>query len=133
MMRVAINGLHLIPGRLGGLETYLHELLRDLATAKRPEYELVIYSSRKYASAFDAYRDSFQVIPLDVNVDRAVARIWFEQTRLSKFVQRDRIDILHSSGYTAPSMKVCRTVMTVHDLCYLEIPEMTCLPCNSSH
>ncbi|MCA9011707.1 MAG: glycosyltransferase family 4 protein [Planctomycetaceae bacterium] len=123
-MRVAINGLHLIPGRLGGLETYLHELLRDLATAKPPEHELVIYSSSKYASAFDAYRDSFQVIPIDVNVDQTVARIWFEQTRLSKFVQRDRIDILHSSGYTAPSMKACRTIMTVHDLCYLEIPEM---------
>lgn len=121
-MRVAINGLHLIPGRLGGLETYLHELLRDLAKAKRPEHELLIYTSGKYASAFDAYRDSFQVIPVDVNADKASERIWFEQTRFAKLVQRDHVDILHSSGYTAPTIKVCRTVMTVHDLCYLEIP-----------
>jgi glycosyltransferase involved in cell wall biosynthesis len=64
------------------------------------------------------------VVPIEVNVDRAIGRIWFEQTGLSRLVRRDRVDVLHSSGYTAPTMNACRTVMTVHDLCYLEIPEM---------
>ncbi len=123
-MRIAINGMHLIPGRLGGLETYLHELIRDLIAAKRPDSSIYIYCSAKYASAFQAYRDTCHLIPVEVNVDRALARIWFEQYGLEKLIKRDRIDILHSSGYTAPLMKACRTVMTVHDLCYLEIPKM---------
>ena len=115
-MRIAINGLHLIPGRLGGLETYLHELVRDLITARRPDSSIVIYCSAKYASAFQAYRQECQIVPIEVDVDRAIARIWFEQYGLVKLIKRDRIDVLHSSGYTAPVMKACRTVMTVHDL-----------------
>ena len=123
-MRIAINGMHLVPGRLGGLETYLHELVRELITAKRPDTSIVIYCSAKYASVFQAYRDECQIAPIEVDVDRSIARIWFEQFGLEKLIKRDRIDVLHSSGYTAPVMKSCRTVMTVHDLCYLEIPKL---------
>ncbi len=120
-LRIGLNCLHLSPGRLGGLETYMLNLLDDLS-AFGGEHEFFLFCAAKYASFFEPWSSHFQLVPLDVDADSTPSRIAFEQFQLARHLRENRIDVLHSSGYTAPLTKVCRTVMTVHDLNYLEIP-----------
>lgn len=122
-MRIGFNCLHVIPGHLGGLETFIHSLLEDVSKVPA-SIELIIFCSAQYKSVFDKYQPRFQVVDFDVNVNSASRRIRFEQFRLPQQLVNHRIDILHSSGYTAPITKCCKTVMSVHDLNYIEIPRV---------
>ncbi len=122
-MRIGFNCLHIIPGRLGGLESYLHSLLADVGKTTMAN-EFVIFCSRQYASVFDKYKDRFTVVELDVNPHSTPRRIYYEQFILSSQLPKHKIDVLHSSGYTAPVTRTCKTVMAVHDLNYIEIPKM---------
>ena len=45
-MRLGVNTLFLIPGDVGGSQTYLCETLRALA-AERPDWELVFFTQRE--------------------------------------------------------------------------------------
>lgn len=121
-MRVGLNLLHLIPGKLGGLETYAVNLLDDLR--RTSGLEIFILCATKYAGYFAPWARDFTVVPLDVAVDSTPRRILHEQLFLAREVRRLRLDVLHSSGYTAPVSVPCRKVMTVHDLNYLEIPDL---------
>jgi glycosyltransferase involved in cell wall biosynthesis len=122
-MRIGYNCLHLLPGQLGGLETFLHGLLDDVGQAQS-NHELVIFCSSRYQSEFNRYADRFELIGLDVNVHSAAKRIHYEQFELPKTAANRGIDVLHSSGYTGPMTKRCKTVMNVHDLNYIEIPKL---------
>lgn len=122
-MRIGFNCLHVIPGHLGGLETFIHSLLEDVSKVPS-SVELAIFCSTQHKNVFQKYRPRFEIVDLDVNVNSASRRIRFEQFRLPQQLAQHRIDILHSSGYTAPITKRCKTLMSVHDLNYVEIPRM---------
>ena len=122
-MRIGFNCLHIIPGRLGGLETFIHSLLEDISQAP-PTIELVIFCSTQYKTVFQKYHPRFEIVDFDVNVNSASQRIRFEQFRLPQQLTKHRIDMLHSSGYTAPITKRCKILMSVHDLNYIEIPRI---------
>lgn len=122
-MRIGLNCLHIIPGKLGGLETYMINLLDDLRQIA-DKHQIFVFCAEKYESYFRSWATQFQIVPLPVNVDSALRRIFYEQMRLRSELTRYGIELLHSSGYTSPVWVPCRKVVTVHDLNYLEIPSI---------
>jgi len=124
-MRIGVNTLFLIPGEVGGTETYLREVL--LAMAKYPDgIEWVLFTNREN----DAYlrrifgsfpQFAFHALPL--RATNRYARIIREQVDLPFRVASSHVDLLWSPGYTAPFFAPCPQVVTIPDMQYRRYPE----------
>ncbi|HEY4181750.1 MAG TPA: glycosyltransferase family 1 protein [Kofleriaceae bacterium] len=120
-MRIGLNALYLIPGKVGGTEIYARNLIRSLVAAC-PNDEFVLYVAREAAETFPLAANLREVVcPIDA--ESRPARLGYEQTVLPYRAKRDGIDVLHSLGYTAPLVAPCPSVVTLHDLNYHFHPE----------
>lgn len=124
-MKIGINALFLIPKEVGGTETYLCEILRELAETHK-QVELVLFTNlendellRKHFGRFNQV--SFRL--LNFKATNRYARIIREQTELPFTARRAGVDVLWSPGYTAPFFSPCPQVVTIHDMQYKTHPE----------
>jgi glycosyltransferase involved in cell wall biosynthesis len=116
-MRIGHNLLFMIPGVVGGTQTYALSLIRALAAAdERNEY--VVYVNRESAGIDITDAPNFRIVQCDVRASSRPKRYAYEQGVLPVKVRRDRIDVLHSMGYVGPLFSPCPHVVTVHDLIY---------------
>jgi glycosyltransferase involved in cell wall biosynthesis len=121
-MRVAINGMFLIPNRVGGSETYLRGLVDGLARIDTgDEYLLVV--GPEGASSFDLPTPGWRVCTSPIPSRRRAARLLLEQTWLPLICLRTRCDVIHSAGYTAPLLSHTRGVVSILDMNYKRHPE----------
>ena len=121
-MRIGINSLFLIPGKVGGTETALRNLVRKLQEIDR-ENDYVLYTNRENAGTFELHQENFREVRCPLRATSRPSRIAWEQLLLPLQALRDRLDVLHSPGYTAPLMLPCASVVTIHDLNYHFFPE----------
>jgi len=123
-MRIGINTLFMIPGEVGGSETYLCETLRALLAQDGDEY--VLFTNREN---HDICRKRFgdcprlRCDPLNFRAGNRYARIVREQTQLPAHVFRAGVDVLWSPGYTAPLFARCPQVLSVLDMQYKSHPD----------
>ena len=114
-MRVGINLLYLIPGHVGGTETYAEGLLEGLARVSKDD-EFIIFVNREAATWPLPDKPNFEKVVCPISARNRAFRYLFEQARLPKMAQRRGVDVLHSLGYVAPIVSRCASVVTVHDL-----------------
>jgi glycosyltransferase involved in cell wall biosynthesis len=129
-MKIGVNTLFMIPGEVGGTETYLNECLKailDLDTGIR----LSLFTTRDNDEALRhvlAGRDGVDFHRLNFSATRRPVRILREQTELPRLAGRTGVEVLWSPGYTAPLFGPCPQVVTVHDMQYKTYPEDLSLP-----
>lgn len=124
-MKIGINALFLIPGQVGGAETYLRRTLAAMAR-NHPEHELVVFCNRenRHLLARDlAAGGNVCLIDMHVRASQRAARIVCEQVDLPGVVRRSGVEILWSPGYTMPLRCPCPRLTTVLDLQYRHFPE----------
>ena len=124
-MKIGVNTLFFIPKEVGGTETYLTEVLREMATLSGPD-QFILFTNREndghLRRLLSAYPNvSFHCLP--VRAMNRYARILAEQTILPLKVAQAAVDILWSPGYTAPFFVFCPQVVTIHDMQYKRYPE----------
>ncbi len=123
-MKIGINTLFLIPGEVGGSETYLFQTLRALL-ALDPALETVLFTT---ASNEAALRDAFGTAPgttfvnLPFDARCRPVRIVREQTDLPRLARRHAVDVLWSPGYTAPLGYRGPQAVTIYDMQYKTFP-----------
>jgi glycosyltransferase involved in cell wall biosynthesis len=117
-MLIGINLLYLIPGKVGGTETYARELIPHLAKNN----QLILFCGRETAQTFDE-SENIKVVTLPLFSVNRVARLLAEQTLLPLFALFHRVDVLFSLGYSAPVVHFQSSVVTIHDLNYHYHPE----------
>lgn len=117
-MRIGINLLYLIPGAVGGTETYARELIPELAKTNK----LLVFCDRATAKTF-VPSDNLQIVQLPFNSSNRFLRLILEQTLLPILVLIHRVDVLLSLGYSAPFIHFCPSVVTIHDLNWYYHPE----------
>lgn len=120
-LRIGINALYLIPSRVGGSEIYLRRLLAALARID-PVNHYVIFTNRENRGSFPL-GENFTEHPCPVRAFFRPGRIAWEQAVLPRRVRKERIDVLHSPGFTAPLFCPCPSVVTILDTIYLEFPD----------
>jgi glycosyltransferase involved in cell wall biosynthesis len=127
-MRIGINALFLQkPMVAAGL--HLYHLLEGLdAFDRRNDYVLLSPRFRKaYATRFPQLTaDRFRRIEVFTKVARLgdnVEKLWWEQIGLVQAVTREKVDLLHCPYFTAPVTQTCPTVVTIHDVIPLVLPE----------
>jgi glycosyltransferase involved in cell wall biosynthesis len=121
-MRIAINGMFLIPNRVGGSETYLRSLVDGLVRLHTTD-EYVLVVGPESAPSFHLAAPGWRVCASPVVSRRRLARLLLEQTWLPLLAVRARCEVIHSAGYTAPLRSATRRVVSIHDMNYKRHPE----------
>jgi len=107
--------LYLIPGVVGGTETYAVSLIRALASLDR-ENKYVLYVSREAAGLEWPEAPNFRRVVCPVRAVSRPARYAWEQAVLPLQLAQFRPRVVHSLGYVAPLLAPCPSVVTIHDL-----------------
>ena len=121
-MRIGINALFMIPGGVGGSETYLRNLITHLGRIDQTN-EYVVFTNKESSNTFGLTGSNFREILCPIRAAFRPARVIYEQLLLPLQAERYGIDVLHSAGYTAPAVLPCRSVVTIYDLNFLHYPE----------
>lgn len=119
---VALNLVFLVPGEVGGMETYARELIPRLAA--REDVELLCLVNREAAEAGGGPWGEvcpMQVVP--VHARSRVAWVRGEQQYVPRMAAAVGADLVHSLASTAPLWGRVPRVTTIHDLNYLMVPE----------
>ncbi len=127
-MRVGINALFLLPGRVGGSEIYIRHLVKWLERVD-DQNEYVIFINRESAGVFEplgargSATPKMKVVSCPVRASSRPARILWEQIALPIQVKYHKLDVLFSAGMTAPFFCPARSVLVIYDLQHVNMPE----------
>lgn len=118
--KIGINLLYLLPGIVGGTETYATGLLHGLASVA-PNSEFVVFVNREASDWPLPSSPRFTRIVCPINGSNRAWRYFFEQIQLPNFLRKTQVDLVHSLGYVGPLSSPCPSVVTIHDTNYLDI------------
>jgi len=121
-MRIGINALFLIPGKVGGSEVYLRNLICHLAKIDR-QNEYILFTNRENSGTFQLSQPNFTEVLCPIKASFRPARVLWEQFILPLQAKKYKIEVLHSPGYTAPLLAFCRSIVTIHDMNCFHYPE----------
>ncbi|MDI6766949.1 MAG: glycosyltransferase family 1 protein [Bacteroidota bacterium] len=119
-MKIGINLLYLIPGVVGGTETYAWGLLNGLAKVDQKN-EFIVFLNREAAHWQLPSINNFVRVVCPVSGSNRWGRYFFEQVKLPRLLQKYNIDLVHSLGYVSPLLTNRVSVVTIHDLNYRDI------------
>lgn len=123
MKKVGINLLWMVPGVVGGSETYLTRLLRGLAERDTEQMAYTIFALPQFAEAHPDLMSSFDVAFAPLSGQMKSFRVAGENSWLAKQTRKRSIDLMHHGGGTMPLVRTTRSVLTIHDLQFLFYPE----------
>ena len=121
-MRIVLNGLFLIPNRVGGSENYLRGLVHGLAEVDE-EHEYILCLGPEAAPTFEPPSSRWRMLVSPRPSRLRAVRIALEQTWLPRIAAGLRVDVIHSAGYTGPIASNAARVTTIHDMNYKRHPE----------
>jgi glycosyltransferase involved in cell wall biosynthesis len=121
-LRIGVNALYLIPGRVGGTEIYLRGLLGALAETDAFN-RYFVFTNRETGRDLTPAAENFTEVRQPVRASSRPARILWEQTALPLWAAGLRLDAMLNPGFTAPLLAGCPQVTVFHDLQHLRHPE----------
>ncbi|MEA2479170.1 MAG: hypothetical protein QOJ07_1092, partial [Thermoleophilaceae bacterium] len=122
-MHVGLNLVYLVPGEIGGMETYARELIPRLVS-ERPDLKLTAFVNREAAKAGGGpWGELIPAVTIPVRATNRIEWVRGEQQLLPVAARRAGVDLVHSLATTAPAWGAFRRVATIHDLIYKRYPE----------
>src|SRR6185437_253345 len=116
-MRIGLNLLYLLPGVVGGTETYATHLIEALSDLDRAN-DYLIFVNREAAGFPLKTGPNFKRIVCPVSAVHRGLRYGWEQAMLPLQLQQHGVDVVHSLGYVGPLWPGRPHVITIHDLNY---------------
>jgi glycosyltransferase involved in cell wall biosynthesis len=121
-IRIGINALYLIPGKVGGTEIYLRSLLTALAQLDS-DNQYFVFTNAETGPDLVPEKSNFHYAPQFVHATIRPARILWEQLVLPFVARRRRIQVMFNPGFVAPLFGPCPNVTVFHDLQHKRYPE----------
>src|SRR5208282_932459 len=122
-MRIGIDLIWLVPRLGGGMDSHVRGLLNGLA-AIDSENQYDLYTTQANHDSFEGLPNNFRRV-LFRGVNQSLAsRLFSEQVTLGWQLNRHRLDVLHSPGFTMPLLTPVPRVFTVHDLKVYALPDI---------
>lgn len=122
MKKVGINLLWMVPGKVGGSETYLTRLLNGLAE-RASELDYTIFALQQFGDVYPDLAKTFKTATAPVTGQLKSFRVAGENSWLAAQCRIRNIDLVHHAGGTVPIIRTARPILTIHDLQYLYYPE----------
>ena len=118
-MRIALDGLPLCQS-LTGIGHYTFELAQHLAELD-PGDRIDLISPRSFVVSLPASK-SGQNLQLLNPTRSPILRYWWKAA-LPGYLKRNDIAVFHGTNYELPHSSICATVVTIHDLSTLLLPD----------
>lgn len=103
--------------RAAGVSRYIYNLVRCLHDADPTSRYTALVG--EHVQGWLGIGQQISRVPMN----RPLARVLWEQTRLPFQLRSLRADLLHAPVNVAPLQSVCPTVVTVHDLSFIHYPD----------
>src|SRR5215212_4813070 len=117
-MKVVLNLLYLLPGVVGGTETYAKSLIRAFSRLD-DDNEYSVFLNRESADLDVTPAENFSRVVCPINAMNRAARYSWEQGAMPLQLRKVKPDLVHSLGYVIPLAAKGPQVVTVHDVNYL--------------
>lgn len=121
--RIGINLLWLLPEAAGGAEEYAIRLLRALDEVAGDAVDITLLCNRRFPSAHPELAARFRIAIAPIDGGSRVARIVAESTWLAREAAKARLHLVHHLNNVAPWRTDRPSVLTIHDLRPLAMPE----------
>lgn len=116
---IGINLLFLIPGKVGGTETFSRGLINEMLNDTE-DVRYILFCNRENYHTFDK---KYHRVLIPIFAKNRILRILVEQIMLPFYAFFLKIDILYSIGYTSPIFLPCKSVVNIFDLNWYYHPE----------
>ena len=120
-MRIGINGRFLAAKRTG-VQRAAYNLIRALVTVDRTN-EYFLFTSLDQVGNPDWQQPNVTVVPTGIREGENVRNHIWEQFSLPRLAKRYQVDLLHSPANLAPLFYKGRSVVHIHDLCFVVNPQ----------
>ena len=123
-LRVGLNLLYLVPGKVGGTEIYALELIEALAR-EAPETTFTVVCAREAAVVLrerEGRSPNVRLVAVPLPAAIKPLRALVEWTLLPLVALAKRFDVLHSLGTTSPPAGGRVRLVTIHDLIHEAFP-----------
>jgi len=120
-MKIAINCIYHESG--GGIGEYIHNLVKELVLLEK-NHDFVFYITKESEIKFRDLTKGVGVIkifPYDSN--KKIKRAIFQQFFWKNEEKVEKFDVFHSPFFYGPKFKKAKTILTVHDLRFLNYPK----------
>lgn len=115
-MRIGVDALSVIPGVVGGSETYIFELLRAMLDSD-PENEYVLFLSKTNQGRFAALaHPNLRRVVVSFPSTPRVARVLGQQLFLPRILREHKLDVCFYPGSTMTLKSPCPGILTVQSL-----------------
>ena len=121
-MRIGINALYSISSGVGGMETYLENIITCILRRDKENY-YVIFANEKNYESFNVEQSNCEKVLCSVKKGLGARKIFWEQCILPFQAAKNKIDILFSPAYISPAFLSCKSVVTIHCMKYSHHPE----------
>lgn len=122
-IRVGVNLLWLVPGVVGGSEEYTVRLLHGLADMAPPDIEIELFALDDLRRAHPGLVERFPTTTIGLRGRAKALRVAAETSWLRARVRRGFDVVHHPGGVVPPWRGPAATVLTIHDLQPLDLPE----------
>jgi alpha-1,3-rhamnosyl/mannosyltransferase len=114
-MRIGIDAITCLPGRTGGIETYVRELVQALARVDHA-HELVLFAQPGARDRFELPAGAVALVEPSRPSATLLEAFALAHTWLPDAVRAARIDVLHHAKNYVTGRRACPRVLTLHDL-----------------
>lgn len=123
-IRIGIDALYIIPGKVGGTASYLMNLLKGLERVD-DENEYFIFTSKSNYETFNFSKNNFKTVVCDLDNAKRFNRVIYTSTKLPSRIKNNNIDIMFFPTYVRCIQKIKGTkiISNVHDIQYKHFPE----------
>jgi len=120
-MRIGINGRFLAAKRTG-VQRAAYNLIRSLVRVDKVN-EYVIFTSVEEQSNPDWQRPNVKVVASRIREGESLRNHLWEQFTLPRLAAQHKVDILHSPANLAPLFYKGKSIVHIHDLCFVVNPQ----------
>ena len=120
-MRIGINGRFLVAKRTG-VQRAAYNLVKTLVEIDR-DNEYIIFTGNEQVNSADWDYPNVKVIGDHLIPSESIKNHWWEQVWLPRLAKQHAIDILHSPANIAPLFYKGKSIINIHDLCFVVNPQ----------
>ena len=120
-MRIGINGRFLIAKRTG-VQRAAYNLIKTLVEVDR-DNEYIIFTGKEQQGSPEWNYPNVTVVGDDLIPSESIRNHIWEQVRLPRLAAKYKIDILHSPANVAPLFYRGKSIIHIHDLCFVVNPQ----------
>lgn len=120
-MRIGINGRFLAAKRTG-VQRAAYNLIRSLVTVDRLN-QYFLFTSEDQVDNPEWQFENVTVVPSRIREGENIRNHIWEQFTLPRLARKYKVDLLHSPANLAPILYKGKSVVHIHDLCFVVNPQ----------